>query len=215
MERMRGTLVVCAIVLALILMVLYSSGRSKDRILIKYPPVTRPSVVSTAQSSGNKVEEPPTDWKTKRFTDDVWMRRPVTELIVVHHSATVGGNVEAIRRFHMTDKDRLYKDIGYHYVITNGDGGTDGEVQVGRPEMLVGSHAPQEKRNFRSVGVCLVGEDAFTDKQKASLIEKLVELCKKYKLEPSKKTIVPHHEQCPGKGLLLDDIIEQVKVKMG
>ncbi len=131
-------------------------------------------------------------------------------MIVVHHSDSARDNVETIRRFH-TSSEREFNDIGYHYVILNGNGGTDGEVKTGRDEEAVGAHAKTEGRNFNSVGICLVGKETFTDKQKSALVRKLAELCRKYNITPSAETIVPHHATCPGTGINLTEIIDRVK----
>ncbi|MDD4989580.1 MAG: N-acetylmuramoyl-L-alanine amidase [Candidatus Pacebacteria bacterium] len=131
-------------------------------------------------------------------------------MIVIHHSASASGNVEAFRSWHL---QRGWLDVGYHFVICNGRGGADGEVQVGRSENLVGSHAgnPAPSRNRFSVGICLVGEDSFTPAQIKSLTAKLVELCRKYRIVPSAATIQRHHADCPGKGLDLNAIIVEVQ----
>lgn len=149
--------------------------------------------------------------KKYHFDDDpVWQKRDSTSMIVVHHSDSTRDNVETIRRFH-TSSEREFNDIGYHYVILNGNGGSDGEIKAGRDEEVVGAHAKTEGRNFHSVGICLVGKDTFTDKQKDALVKKLVELCRKYGIKPSAETIVPHHATCPGTGLDLTEIINRVK----
>lgn len=140
--------------------------------------------------------------------------RKATSMIVVHHSATSRGNVEVFRRHHV-DVNR-WDDVGYHYVITNGNGGPDGEIQTGRKEHLQGAHAGKNgpNRNSVSVGICLVGEDSFTDQQRVSLVAKLVELCRKYDISPSEKTIQPHHGDCPGKGLDLKGVIKAVEAEL-
>lgn len=137
--------------------------------------------------------------------------RKKTEVIIVHHSATAGGSADSIRRYHK-EKNK-WEDIGYHYVITNGDGGKDGEIQTGRSEELVGAHAGKE-RNRNSLGVCLIGNDTFTEKQVEALAKHLVKLCTKHKITPSKETIQRHHEECPGDGIDLDKIIQKVKALM-
>lgn len=136
--------------------------------------------------------------------------RTATTRIVVHHSATASGNVETFRQYH---RSQGWDDVGYHFVITNGTkGDTDGQIQVGRPIEKVGAHA--KGRNADSVGVCLVAIDEFTGAQKEALVKLLVGLCKKYGISPSTDTIQRHHEQCPGTGLDLGDIIARVKAKM-
>ncbi len=126
--------------------------------------------------------------------------REKTNCIIVHHSATEQGNMEVFRKFHLS---KGWDDVGYHYVITNGNGGPDGEIQAGRPVEKQGAHA--KGRNHDSIGICLVGEDHFTEKQIESLLTLLVTLCNKYNLEY--KTIQPHHENCPGPGLPLNKFI--------
>lgn len=125
--------------------------------------------------------------------------RKETSLIVIHHSDTPDGNVANFREYHM--KKRGWSDIGYHYVIL-----PDGTVENGRPEHLVGAHAKDGRRNWCSIGVCLVGEDSFTDKQIVSLKKLLADLCQKYNI----KEIQRHHEQCPGLGLPLEKIAQEI-----
>lgn len=136
--------------------------------------------------------------------------RVETKYIVVHHSATDTGNVETFRRHHKEVNG--WDDVGYHYVITNGNGGPDGEVQTGRAIEKIGAHA--KGRNADSVGVCLVATDKFTKAQLDSLVALLVKLCRQYKIDPTAVTIQRHHEKCPGPGLDLGDIIARVKAKL-
>jgi len=84
---------------------------------------------------------------SRRETSDI-------KYIVLHHSATTTGNVAVFRDYHIHQLG--FADVGYHYVICNGQGGPDGEVQPGRPELMTGAHAPG--RNADSIGVCLVGD---------------------------------------------------------
>lgn len=121
--------------------------------------------------------------------------------IIVHHSATGAGNVDSFRRYHM---DSLgFADVGYHHVITNGNGGPDGQVQPGRPEQTQGAHA--KGANQHSIGICLVGDFTAgqpTAKQFRALVEKIAELKQHY---PGIKNIWGHKEApgveptaCPG-----------------
>lgn len=106
------------------------------------------------------------------------------DYLAVHCSATPADrdiDVNDIRRWH---RERGWRDIGYHYVITR-----DGEVQKGRPDDMVGAHEP--KINRSSIAVCLVGgsppigsaeyrrgagEDNFTPAQRAALADLLERL---------------------------------------
>ena len=135
--------------------------------------------------------------------------RKETSLIIIHYSATENGNVEIFRRFHKETNG--WDDIGYHFVITNGKNGADGEIQKGRALQKQGAHA--KGRNHNSIGICLVGNNKFTEKQKKALVQLTAELCQKYQIKPSEKTIQSHHEKCPGPGLDLPEIIKEVKIK--
>jgi len=136
--------------------------------------------------------------------------RKKTDLIVVHHSATEAGSVEAFRRYHV--EINKWADIGYHYVITNGNGGPDGKLHTGRLAEKVGAHAPG--RNERSIAICLVGTDKFTPAQKETLIDTIIVVCNHYKIFPSTRTIEGHHEKCPGDGCNLGDVIKEAQRRM-
>lgn len=79
--------------------------------------------------------------------------------IVVHCSASKNGdprvNAGVIDRWH---RERGWKRIGYHYVIE-----VNGAVSIGRLEDEIGAHV--EGSNAHSVGICMVGTDAFSRAQ--------------------------------------------------
>jgi len=121
------------------------------------------------------------------------------QYIVIHHSATLNGNVAIFRDYHINHNG--WADIGYHYVICNGNGGPDGEVQEGRNILFAGAHAPG--RNNDSVGICLVGDfikGRPTNAQMIALYPLLRELIRKYPITPER--ILAHKEvnqtDCPG-----------------
>jgi len=129
--------------------------------------------------------------------------------VVIHHSATPSGNVEVFRRYHVENLG--YEDVAYHYVITNGNDGPDGEVQEGRPLEKVGAHAYGANRV--SVGICLVGnfmEMQPTAKQWDSLINLCRSLMARFGIPAS--NVIGHKEvpnffnvayttECPGNNL--------------
>lgn len=96
--------------------------------------------------------------------------RTRTDMIVVHCAATKPSMDIGVREIRQWHRAQDWLDIGYHFVIRR-----DGQVEIGRPHNVVGSHA--KGYNERSIGVCLVGgindkgqpEDNFTDAQKAAL----------------------------------------------
>lgn len=125
------------------------------------------------------------------------------EYIIIHHSATAQGDAETFRKNH---KAKGWRDIGYHYVINNGTYQADGLVEVGRTEYEDGAHCKPDGMNFKSIGICLVGD---FDKQKPTpaQMEALGRLCRdimtRHKIPPFK--ILGHGEvagantACPGK----------------
>lgn len=87
--------------------------------------------------------------------------RQITE-IILHCADTPNG-----KEFHAADIDRWHKErgwqgIGYHWVIA-----VDGVVEAGRKPEVVGSHAAGH--NSKSLGICLIGKDRFTQAQWDSL----------------------------------------------
>ena len=134
---------------------------------------------------------------------DVSVYRRLSEVlrIVVHHSATEKGSVEAFRILHRV----LFQwdDVGYHYVIGNGTFSRDGQIEEGRPSWAVGAHA--RGSNEDSIGICLVGDFSYrepTDAQFESLCLLATKLMEKYGLSPS--DVILHNQVktcdtvCPG-----------------
>lgn len=105
------------------------------------PRETVPPVVQTW-----KPETAPRDWK----------------YIVLHHTATDSGDVESIHEAHLKNKDKSGKawlGIGYHFVIGNGDGMPDGDIEPTfrwRGQMH-GAHAGVGEYNQQGIGIVLVG----------------------------------------------------------
>jgi len=123
---------------------------------------------------------------TRRNAEDI-------KYIVLHHSATQSGNVAVFRDYHLKQG---FADIGYHYVICNGQGGKAGEVQEGRPVLMTGAHAIE--RNSDSIGICLVGDftqSEPTEAQITNLYKLMRILMRQYPVGPER--ILAHKEVCP------------------
>jgi hypothetical protein len=91
--------------------------------------------------------------------------------IVIHHSATQTGSAAS---FHREHRERGWEGLGYHFVIGNGTGSGDGQVEVGYrwARQSRGAHAGELLYNEYGIGICLVGdfETAHpTSRQMASL----------------------------------------------
>jgi N-acetylmuramoyl-L-alanine amidase len=144
--------------------------------------------------------ENPNSIDIEKYTGgEVLLNNP--EYIIIHHSATAQGDAETFRRAH---KAKGWRDIGYHYVIGNGTYSGDGEVETGRPENESGAHCSADGMNFKSIGICLVGNFDI-DKPSIAQMEALEILCRdimaRYKIPVSK--VLGHGEvdatNCPGK----------------
>jgi len=133
-------------------------------------------------------------------------RRPWRH-IVIHHSASNGGNAE---QFDVAHRERGWDELGYHFVITNGQGGPDGLVQVGSRwrKQKHGAHCggtPNNEYNERGIGICLVGDFTNEMPTRAQLtsLRRLVDyLATTYHIPA--ESIITHrdapnaHTSCPG-----------------
>ena len=96
--------------------------------------------------------------------------------VVLHCSASAWGSAAVIDGWH---RERGFTSIGYHWVVSNGrthsakvyDSAWDGAIEQGRPESVAGAHA--EGRNHDTIGVCMIGNGAFTPRQLAVTAELL------------------------------------------
>jgi hypothetical protein len=110
------------------------------------------------------------------------MKRTINA-IIIHCAATPNGkpyDAAAINQMHKArgfkrDSQRVRSfnpelpNIGYHYVI-----GIDGHVYTGRSLEEIGAHV--QGSNAKSIGVCMIGTDKFTEAQWKSLRELMTDL---------------------------------------
>jgi hypothetical protein len=77
--------------------------------------------------------------------------------IVIHHSGTRSGNAHIFDKYHREALGWL--GVGYHFVIGNGHGGKDGQIEptFRWTEQIHGAHAGVDKYNKYGIGICLVG----------------------------------------------------------
>ncbi len=129
--------------------------------------------------------------------------------IVIHHSDTADGNAA---KFDAAHRAKGWDELGYHFVIDNGSGGGDGQVEVGPrwPKQKWGAHAktPDNRYNDFGIGICLVGNFEVTRPTAAQMksTAKLVAyLMKTYRISPN--NIVGHRDtkptDCPGRNMSL------------
>jgi N-acetyl-anhydromuramyl-L-alanine amidase AmpD len=132
--------------------------------------------------------------------------------IIVHHSATPGGNAADFSRLH---RQKGWDDVAYHFVIDNGRGGPDGALEVtsrwreqkhgAHAGRLVG-HAAAERNEFNEfgIGICLVGDFERrppTPKQVDTLVSLITGLRARFNIPAAE--IAGHgevtHTDCPGR----------------
>ena len=79
--------------------------------------------------------------------------------IVLHHSATPRSSARLFDREH---RDKGWDELGYHFVIGNGVGSGDGQIEVGPRwnKQKHGAHCktPDNRFNDYGIGICLVGD---------------------------------------------------------
>jgi len=130
--------------------------------------------------------------------------------IVVHHSAGKYGNIDFLQKVHRERTNDPIYAIAYHFIIGNGNGLADGEIDsdIRRKYHLWGSHISVKNldRNVRGLGICLIGnfeDDSVTDKQYKSLVALTSQLMNEYSIPPENVTghgYTPGEStKCPGK----------------
>ncbi|MBI4577427.1 MAG: N-acetylmuramoyl-L-alanine amidase [Planctomycetes bacterium] len=112
----------------------------------------------------------PTPWDPEASTSSLWTA-PVAHpwrYVVLHHSATASGDAATFDRWH---REKGWGGLGYHFVIGNGQGAGDGELEVGYRwrGQLRGAHAKADRFNEYGIGICLVGNFQETDPTPAQL----------------------------------------------
>lgn len=132
--------------------------------------------------------------------------------IVIHHSATPGGNAAKFDKEH---KAKGWDELGYHFVIDNGLGGPDGRVEVGPrwPKQKWGAHAktPDNRYNELGIGICFVGNFEHgkpTSRQMQSAAKLVAYLMQTYNIPA--KNVIGHDDTkstlCPGRHLSLAQV---------
>ena len=128
--------------------------------------------------------------------------------IVLHCSDSTWGSCPEIRDWHVNGNG--WSDIGYHYVINNGQiksnyylDSMNGSIEIGRiidGDMIAetsekGAHA--YGYNSDSIGICLVGKEKFTPAQFGNLFNLVSDLMSKFNIKL--ESIFGHYELDPKK----------------
>ena len=164
------------------------------------------------------------NWNIQTPEKDLW--KPTAKArewkyVVVHHTASEKGNVESINEEHQKKKDAKgnpWLGIGYHFLIGNGNGMPDGEIEptFRWRQQLQGAHAGSSDPvyNQKGVGICLVGNfenHAPSAKQLTSLKKLIKSLKGTYKI--SSKDVIGHRDvratECPGKLFPMQEVANE------
>ncbi|HEV8293019.1 MAG TPA: peptidoglycan recognition family protein [Tepidisphaeraceae bacterium] len=176
----------------------------------KIAPATRPAVnsaptMASAQKSKGQRGGVPQEWLIN-VPANSW------QYIVIHHSATPAGNAASFDRMH---KAKGWDELGYHFVIGNGTGSGDGQIEVGPrwSKQKWGAHAKTADQRFNNygIGICLVGNFDIERPTKAQMesVERLVAyLMKTYRIPAVR--VMGHSEtkatDCPGRHMSVAEV---------
>lgn len=80
------------------------------------------------------------------------------QYIVIHHSGMPTGTLKGMDLYHR-QKRRMENGLAYHFVIGNGKGIPDGQIEIGNrwKRQIKGGHLASESQNAVALGICLVG----------------------------------------------------------
>ncbi|RKY05635.1 MAG: N-acetylmuramoyl-L-alanine amidase [Planctomycetota bacterium] len=147
----------------------------------------------------------PPGWVPPRGRERRW------KAIIIHHSAQSTGNMAMIDKYHREVNG--WDGVGYDFVIGNGKGKADGQVEVTFRwrKQIAGAHCggtPNNRANESGIGICLIGDFTKTRPtyRQMSALKKLVRfLQKRYKIPTSRiygHSTTPGYTRgsiCPGK----------------
>lgn len=145
--------------------------------------------------------------------------------IVLHHTASEAGNVESIHNVHLKNKDKNGKSwlgIGYHFVIGNGQGMDDGEIEptFRWKQQMPGAHAGVNEYNQRGIGIVLIGnfeKSQPTSRQLKSVKELVAIMAREYTI--SAEHVIGHGDikatECPGQFFPLSNVRASVAAASG
>ncbi|GAB4178394.1 MAG: hypothetical protein Fur0032_18840 [Terrimicrobiaceae bacterium] len=145
----------------------------------------------------------------RRAIDQAPVRKSRWRYIIVHNSGTRQGSARAYDNYHRRVR-KMQNGLAYHFVIGNGRGAGDGEIEIGSrwTRQINGGHVASDYLNNIALGICLTG-DLNRDKPTAAQIAALEELIDYLRRRVGKtngkpaavrghKQINPKPTDCPG-----------------
>jgi N-acetyl-anhydromuramyl-L-alanine amidase AmpD len=133
--------------------------------------------------------------------------------------------VESIHEAHLKNKDKNGKSwlgIGYHFVIGNGNGMGDGDVEptFRWREQMHGAHAGVAEYNQRGIGIVLVGNFEShppTSRQLKAAKQLVAALAAEYGV--TRDRVMGHGDvkatECPGRYFPLSEVRDSVAIRPG
>ncbi len=137
--------------------------------------------------------------------------------IVIHHSASDSGNATSMGKYHKNNRGWV-NGLGYDFVIGNGNGSKDGQIEVGNRwnRQIDGAHAGNAEYNKYGIGICLVGnfENDYPTNPQISSLSYLIHYLQK-RCNIHKDNIIMHktfrQTACPGKYFPYNKVIASLK----
>jgi len=180
-----------------------SVGRAREASVVK----TRRTVL---RSNLQAMVNDPADLFQPPKADKPW------KYVVLHHSAHADGSLDQIDREHR--KALGWDGCGYHFVIGNGSGSPDGQIEVARrwSSQKAGIHCRDARDPAASeygIGICLIGDldnAPPTPKQVAAAKALVAYLQDRYAIKPDRVESHDHLSRkataCPGQFFPADEI---------
>ena len=185
------------------LVVLYLSGCETP------PPPFKP-VVTPVKPPSIKKGQPYIIKQLDRYFVRDW------KYIVIHHSASESGSASEFDKYHRETR-HWENGLAYHFVIGNGHGSGDGQIEIGNRwiKQIDGAHAGVQEYNHFGIGICLVGNFNNTNPTTnqmtslTTLVEYFQERCR----VPSENIITHRHVKetdCPGRKFPYYKLLAQI-----
>ena len=137
--------------------------------------------------------------------------------IVIHHSASEAGSAASIGKYHKESRGWV-NGLGYDFLIGNGNGSRDGQIEVGNRwnRQIDGAHAGNPEYNKYGIGICLIGNfdnDHPTNQQISSLLYLINYLQKRCNIH--KDNVIMHktfrNTVCPGNHFPYNKLMARLK----
>ncbi len=142
------------------------------------------------------------------------------ECIVIHHSANDKDTPRSMDAWH---RQRGWDELGYHFVIGNGERYPDGLIFVGPrwAKQKQGAHCktPGAYYNEHGIGICLIGnmeDHRPTPRQMEALTQLVAFLQRQCGIPPDKILMhghITHKTACPGRYFSIGDLMQRLNAR--